>query len=43
MIFFSIAEFTAESEAIPERPNRQTGYGQTEVGNGIQRLPRIRR
>ena len=38
--FFS-AEFTSEPEAIPERPHRQTSDGETEVGNGVQRLPGV--
>lgn len=39
----SAAEFTTEPETIPKRPYGQACYGQTEVGNGIQRLPCIRR
>lgn len=38
----SSVEFTVEPEAIPERPHRQTGDGEAEVGDGVQGLPGVR-
>lgn len=34
-------EFTSEPETLPERPDRQAGDGEAEVGDGVQGLPSV--